>query len=185
MPDPTIVNTEQLDRMLGQVKPLESIDFAPLMEDWRAILERDNEDNLGIDGYGIPMEAVTYRPDAKAGSRKPIRYDILANNNLTSGHYRTLDGPPLSPRGSDSRVTQNFRTRWERDEPNQGEWTTFAGWEDFISLDSEEILPFHAAGTEHNPRLPIRDLLNIRPSALAKARDALVGFVNKLLGRLG
>ena len=153
------------------------------MEEWRSILERNNESNLGIDGFGVPLEAVTYRPDPRVGSRKAVNYSILKNNNLTSSHYRTLDGPPLSPRGSDSRVTQNFRTRWERDEPNSGDWTTLAGWEDFLNLDDMEILPFHAAGVDHNPKLPVRDLLHIRPSALASARNALVNFVNKLLGK--
>ena len=185
MAETTIVNTTELDRLIGQVKSLESIDFAPLMDEWRGILETDNEENLGIDGYGIPMEAVTYRPDAKAGTRKPIRYDILPYNNLTSGHYRTLDGEPLSPRGSDSRVTTTFRTWWNRPAENPDDWTTYAEWEDFISLDELEILPFHAAGDLHNPKLPIRDLLHIRPSALARAREALASFVNRLLGRAG
>lgn len=185
MAETTVVNTAELDRLIGQVKSLESINFAPLMDEWRGILETDNENNLGIDGYGIPMEMVYYRPDEKAGSRKPIRYDILANNNLTSGHYRTLDGPPLSPRGRDSRVTTTFRTWWERSAENPDDWSTYAGWEDFVSLDSQDILPFHAEGDLHNPKLPVRDLLHIRPSALMKARDALVSFINKLLGRAG
>jgi hypothetical protein len=185
MPESVIINTEEIDRLIKQIKPLESINFAPLMEEWRDILQTDNENNLGIDGYGVPMEAVTYRPDEKAGTRKSIKYDILANNNLTSGHYRTLDGPPLSPRGHDSRVTTTFRTWWDRPDDNPDNWSTYAGWEDFISLDELEILPFHAAGDLHNPKLPIRDLLHIRPSALAKARDALISFVNKLLGKPG
>lgn len=183
MAETIVVNTKELDKLIGQVKSLESINFAPLMDEWRGILETDNENNLGIDGYGIPMEMVYYRPDEKAGTRKPIRYDILPYNNLTSGHYRTLDGPPLSPRGTDSRVTTTFRTWWDRPEENPDVWTTYAGWEDFVSLDELEILPFHAAGDIHNPKLPIRDLFHIRPNTLVKARDALVSFINKLLGR--
>jgi hypothetical protein len=180
MPDPIIVNIESTDKLISQIEDFEAIDFSPLMEEWRDILQTDNEQNLGIDAFGIPMDDVTYRPDAKAGTRKPIDYSILEYNNLTSGHYRTLGGPPLSPRGPDSRVTQNFRTDWDRD---GNEWVTRMWWEDFLSLDSLQILPFHAEGSEHNPKLPIRDLLGIRPGAVAKARDALVKFVNKLLGR--
>ena len=183
MPETTIVNTTELDKLIGQVKSLESINFAPLMDEWREILETDNQDNLGIDGYGVPMEMVYYRPDEKAGTRKPIDYSIKPFNNLTSGHYRTLDGPPLSPRGTDSRVTTTFRTWWDRPADNPNNWSTYAGWEDFISLDELEILPFHAGGELHNPKLPIRDLLHIRPNSLMKARDALVSFINKLLGR--
>ena len=72
------------------------------MLDFRAILERDNYEGAmdGLDGFGVPLQEVTYRPDSRAGSRKPINYTILANNNLTSSHYRTLDGPPLAPRGA-------------------------------------------------------------------------------------
>ena len=96
----TTVNTEGIDRLIGRVCALESIDFMPLMEEWRTILEEDNEANLGIDGYGVPLAAVTYRPDPNVGTRKPIKRDIIPPyNNLHSSHYRSLDGPPLSPRG--------------------------------------------------------------------------------------
>jgi hypothetical protein len=184
MADPTVVNTAPIDRLIMQIEYLQAMDFSPLMEDWRVILEQDNEQNLGIDGFGIPMEPVTYRPDSKAGTRKPINYDhIPPYDNLYSSHYRTLDGPPLSPRYGDSRVTQFFRTSWDRDEPGPGDWRTLGFWEDFKSIKDEEILPFHAAGPDHNPKLPIRDILHVRPSALSKARDALISFVNTLLGR--
>jgi hypothetical protein len=184
MADQVIVNSDEINRLTNQVKSLESMDFSPLMEDWRVILEQDNQENLGIDGFGVPMVPVTYRPDSRAGTRKPINYDhIPPYDNLYSSHYRILEGPPLSPRHSDSRVTQFFRTSWDRDEPEQGNWRTLGMWEDFKSTTDEEILPFHAAGPEHNPKLPVRDLLHVRPTAISKARDALISFVNKLLGR--
>lgn len=182
--DPVVINFESLDKIIDFAKSLETIDFSPLMEEWRYILTTENANNLGIDGYGVPMQEVTYRPDDKAGTRKPIDYSILDFNNLTSSHYRTLEGPPLSPRGHDSRVTKNFRTWWERDEPQPNDWTTFAGWEDFVSIAEIDILPAHAEGPDHNPNLPIRDLLHIRPGTILKARDALCNFVNRLLGRI-
>ncbi len=46
----TVVNTEGIDRILTGVRALAEIDFMPLMEEWRTILEQDNEQNLGIDG---------------------------------------------------------------------------------------------------------------------------------------
>jgi hypothetical protein len=189
MAEEVIVNTEPIDRLLEQIEQLEEMDFSPLMEDWRVILKRDNEENLGIDGFGIPMVPVTYRPDPNVGKRKPINYEhIPPYDNLHSSHYRTLGGPPLSPRGSDSRVTQFFRTSWERDEPEEGDWVTMGMWEDFKSIEGLEILPIHAGkdqwGTETTSDLPIRDLLHIRPSALSKAYDALVSFLNALLRRI-
>ncbi len=86
MSSTTIVNTEGIDRILAKVRALESIDFEPLMQEWRAVLKEDNDANLGIDGFGIPMIAVTYRPDENAGSGQT---DLdpnkrLTNNNLTS-----------------------------------------------------------------------------------------------------
>ena len=184
MSDTVIVNTDGIDRLLARVRSLESIDFSPLMEEWRGILETDNQENLGIDGYGIPMIAVTYRPDPKAGSRKPIDFTILTNDNLTSGHYRTLDGPPLSPQGAESRITTKFRTRGQGPTATgDGTWRVLGSWEDFLSVDGREILPFHADGPDHNPKLPIRDVLHVRPSAVSRARDALIAFVQGLLRR--
>jgi hypothetical protein len=45
------------------------------------------------------------------------------------------------------------------------------------------ILPFHADGPDHNPKLPIRDVLHVRPSAVQRARDALIAFVQGLIRR--
>src|SRR5271166_3769125 len=115
-----IVNTEGIDRLISEVKSLESIDFTPLMKEWSVLLEKDNEENAlaGIDGFGIPLIEVTYRPVKESPNYRVRKqgsvvsedmYRILPYNNLTSSHYRTLDGPPLAPRGVHSRIIQNFR----------------------------------------------------------------------------
>jgi hypothetical protein len=173
------VNTEGINRLIGRLRALDEIDFEPLMLEWRKILEEDNEEGarLGLDGYGVPLDAVTYRPDPKAGTRKPINYDIQNNNNLTSSHYRTLDGPPLAPRGMQSRIVTNFRTAHQRDGKD---WHALGAWEDVLSVQGIPFLGFHFRG-EGN--LPVRDLAHVRPGALARARQALVDFVRSILGR--
>ena len=52
---------------------------------------------------------VTYRPDPKAGTRKPIHTTPLANNNLTTSHDRSLNGEALSPRGPAQRIDSRAR----------------------------------------------------------------------------
>ena len=96
-----------------------------------------------------------------------------------------LDRQPRWPaalaRGADSRITTNFQTEWQNPEP--GKWVTLAYWDDFLTVDGLEILPFHGDTPDHNPRLPIRDVLHVRPGALERARDALTTFVQGLLRR--
>ncbi len=177
----TTVNTEGIDRLIGKLRNLQEIDFAPLMEDWRKILEEDNREGAlaGLDGFGLPLTPVTYRPDPRAGSRKPIDYSIQPNDNLTSGHYRTLDGPPLAPQGLESRIVTRFRTKWDNPTPNT--WIVSGSWEDVLTIAGMPLLPYHFDGPEHNPNLPVRDLAHVRPGALAKARQALVDFLQRLL----
>jgi hypothetical protein len=173
----TTVNTAGIDRLLGKLRSLEEIDFAPLMLEWETILREDNEEGAmkGLDGYGVPLAEVTYRPDPNVGTRKPINTTPLPNNNLTSSHYRSLDGPPLAPRGMQSRIVENFFTRSGRD---GRDWHTQGGWADVVSVSGIPFLPFHFNG-EGN--LPVRDLAHVRPSALKKAREALLAFVNRFL----
>ena len=175
------VNTEAIDAFLGKVIGLETVDFTPLMNLWREFLEEDNKEGAlaGLDGYGNPLQPVTYRPDPSAGTRKPIDFSIQPNDNLTSGHYRTLDGPPLAPQGLESRIVTHYRTAWDR--PAPGEWVTTGGWQDVVSISGVPFLDAHFTGANN---LPIRDLAHVRPTALQRARDALQGFATGLLKRL-
>jgi hypothetical protein len=175
------INTEPLDRLIGELDSLADVDFEPLMMDLRAILERDNAEGAaaGLDGFGLPLEPVTYRPDPN--KVEPTDYTIKINNNLTSSWYRELDGPPLSPRGPQSRVTTNFRTAHGRE---GNAWVAIGAWEDVLSTEGVPFLSFHFRG-EGN--LPTRDLAHVRPSAMARAREALhdfaVGLIKRLRGR--
>lgn len=175
------VNTEAIDAYLGRVIGLRAVDFTPLMDQWRTILEEDNRDSAlaGLDGYGNPMIGVTYRPDPMAGTRKPIDYSIQPNDNLTSGHYRTLDGPPLAPQGLESRIVTRFGTEWISPAPN--EWVTLGTWQDVVSIDGVPFLQAHFQGLNG---LPERDLAHVRPKALERARDTLKGFVAAIAQRL-
>jgi hypothetical protein len=189
----TTINTEPLDRLIGQINSLEDVDFEPLMLDFRAILERDNQEGVlaGLDGFGMPLVPVTYRPNPN--KVKPANHTFLTNNNLPSSWYRELSGPPLAPRGLDSRIYTSFRTGHGRD---GGAWFAVGAWEDvstvagvqsagtaepMVSLDGVPFLPFHFRG-EGN--LPVRNLAHVRPSAMARAKEALHEFAVKLIERL-
>jgi hypothetical protein len=183
MPSTVTVNTVPIDALLGQIQGLADYDFTPLMHEWEEVLHEDNTAGAlaGIDGFGIPLIPVTYRPDPNAGTRKEIDFGIQANNNLTSGHYRTLDGPPLAPRGMNSRIITEFATQWGN--PAPGEWFAQGGWDrqDIMSIDSVPFLRFHFDGPDHNPNLPVRDLAHVRPTTLRRAQDVLHGYVTRLL----
>ena len=103
-------------------------------------------------------------------------YTVLPNNNLTNSWYRALDGPPLAPRGRDSRIVTQFRQRHGRD--GQA-WYVEGGWEDVLTVSGIPFLPFHFRG-EGN--LPIRDLAHVRPNLLAQARSALIVFARNIVG---
>jgi hypothetical protein len=176
----TTINTEPLDKLIGQLGSLESIDFEPLMLDLRAILERDNVEGAmaGLDGWGEPLEPVTYRPNPN--KVKPTNYKVLANNNLTSSWYRELGGPPLAPRREQSRIVTNFRTAHMRDDA-QHAWVAIGAWEDVLSLDGVPFLGAHFRG-EGN--LAVRNLAHVRPSAWARAKEALHQFGVRLISQL-
>jgi indole-3-glycerol phosphate synthase len=55
----------------------------------------------------------------------------------------------------------------------------FAGSLDVLTVNGIPFLPFHFRG---EGSLPVRDLAHVRPTALAKAREALRAFVAKLIG---
>jgi len=154
---------------------LSDVDFTPLMIQWRAIMEEDNREArlAGQDGWGIPLAPVTYRPNP---SGKP-NHTILANNNLTTSWYRELSGPPLLPRGIESRAITAFKTgHFHLD----NRWEAVGAWEDVLTTDGRPLLPMHFHGGGH---LPIRDLRHVRPQGMARVKAALHTFALKLVGR--
>lgn len=168
-----VINTQGIDRLLGKVKSLESINFEPLMLQWRKILEEDNRRGAlaGLDGWGKPLTPVTYRPQTVKHPNLRIR----KNNNLYTSHYKILTGPPLAPRGEQSRIIQNFKTA-SLQEGNR--WVAIGSWEDILSVQDISFLPFHFKGAG---RLPKRSLNHIRPQAKQEARTALRQFAKHLL----
>lgn len=173
---PSQLITTGLDRLDAKLRGLLLADWQPLLIEWRAILEEDNERGAlaGLDGWGKPLAPVTYRP--RVGT-DPISMAPLDYNNLRRSAYLSLSGPPLAPRGAGSRIVTNFRTAHGGDGP--GRWYAQGAWEDVLSVKGTPFLPFHFRG---EGRLPRRDLAHVRPSALAKARQALRDFVKRLLG---
>jgi hypothetical protein len=162
-----------LDRLERAVKSLGEISYAPLMKSWEDILQEDNTRAAmaGLDGEGVRMDTyapVTYRPKAV----KLIDYKILANNNLTSSHYRSLAGPPLAPRGMQSRIVTNYRTASA--ELSDGRWTAIGAWEDVLSTTGVSFLRYHFTGSG---ALPVRDLRGIRPDVKVEARRSLRDFL--------
>jgi hypothetical protein len=165
-----------LDRLEQHVMALGNIAFEPLMATWEDLMHEDNEESAlkGLDGFGFPLIPVTYRPNPN--KVKPTDYTILPYNNLTSSHYRTLDGPPLAPRGAGSRIVTNFRTASA--ELSDGRWSVVGAWEDIFSPTGIPFLSFHFRGEGY---LPIRDLRGLRPSLIEQARAALRAFMRDYL----
>jgi hypothetical protein len=163
-----------LDRLERAVKSLGEISYAPLMAEWETILSDDNTRSAmaGIDGKGNPLQPVTYRPK----SVRRIDYKLLSNNNLTSSHYRSLAGPPLAPRGMQSRIVTNYRTASA--ELSDGRWTAIGAWEDVLSTKGVSFLRYHFTGSG---ALPVRDLRGIRPDVRVEARRSLRDFLTQYM----
>jgi hypothetical protein len=165
------VDVTPLERIVGRLVMLRlsDVDFTPLMMEWRTILEEDNREArlAGQDGWGIPLIPVTYRPDP---SGKPANHTILANNNLTSSWYRELTGPPMAPRGVESRTITNFVTSHLH---LGSQWQALGAWEDVFSPTGYPFLGAHFRGEGW---LPVRNLAHVRPTAMARVRDVLSRF---------
>lgn len=172
------IDTTPLEKIVGRLVMLRlsDVDFTPLMIEWRQILEEDNREArlAGQDGWGIPLAAVTYRPNPVKGAAD-LR--ILRNNNLTNDWYRELSGPPLAPRGDESRTIKNFYTGHGRIGTT---WQVLGGWQDVLSVDDYPFLGAHFRGEGY---LPIRNLAHVRPTAMARVKERLHTFARRLIGK--
>lgn len=150
------------------------LDFAPLMTIWEDLLQDDERDAAlkGLDGDGDPLTPVKYRPvDVPL-----VDYKLLPNDNLTSSHYRSLDGPPLAPRGLDSRRVKNFRTASAQ--LSDGRWAVVGAWEGILDPQGRPFFSGHFVGAGNNP---VRDLRGVRPRLVAQVRDATDSFLAEAL----
>lgn len=77
-----------LDKRLQQLRMVINIDASALMVRWMLVLAEDNRRGIlqGLDGFGVPMAPVTYRPKTSS----PIRLDRVKSEKLTQ--RKTLKG---------------------------------------------------------------------------------------------
>lgn len=172
--------TAQLSgRLQAMLFSLTHPDFSDLMTACAVVMQEDHAYGVlhGTDGDGNPMERTRYRnslttaPPKKRPTLNTMRdgYKPISagsrpnNNNLTSAEYRKLSGPPLAPRGPQSRVIRNYVTRTGL--TSTGSHYVQAAIVDVVSAKGVEFLPAHFDGVG---RLPKRDLRGIRPTGLAR-----------------
>jgi hypothetical protein len=188
MPDPLIRFLKDLSgiaRVQARLAKIADPDATPLMVRWMKIIDDDNRRGVlaGLDKDGKPMVPVTYRP-APYGKLGKVRkrgrggYNAGVAGNLSSREYRLLDGPPLAPRGTNSRVITNLKTRYGRTGPLDMLWEAIGYWDDVVSRKGERFLHYHFDGATGGGRsrtvtLPQRDLRGVRPEGRRKAMEAL------------
>jgi hypothetical protein len=157
-----------LGRLQAKLAVLAHPDPTPLLLQWREIIKQDNRRGIlaGLDKDGKPMPPVTYRPKgsplhwgARKQAAKVAASATPAHNNLTSTQYRHLSGPPLAPRGVNSRVITNLLTQHGYDS-SRGVYFAEGAWREVVSTKGVYFLPYHFAGSGN---LPKRDLTGIRP----------------------
>lgn len=130
----------------------------PLLEELERVLVADNREGLlaGTDGDGRPLA--------------PLAASTLKKRKGT--------GPPLIPQFTASRAIANYRTAHGQDGP--GRWVVLGAWENVLSRGGVPFLPFHFRG---EGRLPTRDIANIRPEGMRRAREAVLAFGLRLIRR--
>ncbi len=179
-----------LGRLQDRLQAFVHTDPAPLLAQWRIIIEEDNRKGIlaGLDKDGQPMRPVTYRPKPAAktwGKAKQAKHlagaTSPAHNNLTSAQYRRLAGPPLAPRGAHSRVITNLLTGSGWDSAERV-WFAEGAWFDVVSRRGVPFLPYHFHLLPS--RLPKRDLTGVRPWGRQRALTALVAWGKSLLSKL-
>jgi hypothetical protein len=181
-------------QMMGRLQRLADPDPIPLLEEWEEVIRRDNKRGIlaGQDKDGNPLRPVTYRPKGppkratkrqrnNAGARGifaglgPSAAGL--HNNLTSAEYRKLGGPPLAPRGPNSRVITNLATVHST-APVNGQWFADGYWDEVVSTKGVAFLKYHFDGAG---RLPKRDLRGVRPQGKREALRAMQDWARSLL----
>jgi hypothetical protein len=156
------VNTSGLVRIRARLGRVANADYTPLMQEWRRILEEDNERGLiaGEDAFGRPMQT-TQREMGAAKSR------------------RLGTGKPLAPNRSQSRAIKFTQTTYGKDA--QG-WFALLRWVNFLDRKGRQILGHHKAGIPSKGGHIVRDVVSRpRPNAVRRAKEAARKFVRTLL----
>lgn len=171
------------ERMLAR---LHNPDATELMETWERILVEDNRAGVlsGLDADGLPLVPTKYRTSQpiptkpRSGGMQGVASGTAKTStsaNLSSSKYRKLTGPPLAPRGEESRTIANFVTSYIR---SGTRWIAIAVWDSVISKTGIPFLKYHFDGSGNNPR---RNLAGIRAWGRKAAQSALEKWAKGML----
>ena len=151
-----------LDRLVARLTVYaDPASLAPLAERLEQVIVEANRRNLlnALDGEGNPMVPVKYRGGfaihAKTRSKNfgmtKGRHKPGVGGNLSAAEYRQLSGPPLVPRGENSRLITNFHTRHYQ----LGDlWVIEGAWLDIVSAKGVSFMAAHFEGAGHLPFQP-------------------------------
>jgi hypothetical protein len=195
---PSTVDFTGLERLQARLRRIANPDATPLMASWMRIIDEDSRRGImaGTDKDGAPLARVTYRPvGPKKGHAKHYKspkyrgaYNPGVGGNLSSSQYRKMTGPPLAPRGVQSRVITNLKTGYQRLYTGRtaGAWEAFAYWDEVVNKKGETFLHYHfqgasGGGRKHNVTLPKRDLRGVRPEGREQARRALRAWMTDMV----
>jgi hypothetical protein len=194
-------------RLAAKLKKLQNI--GPLArqvaEHWVNIIVEDNRLGVlkGLDCHDQPMAPVKYRGSLVAASkglraRQGQNFGITVgrfkgfgpdasglHGNLSRKEYQKLSGPPLAPRGEESRVIANLHGRVSHN-ADETVWVAEAAWLDVVSTKGIPFLKAHFTGANVGKglkvKLPVRDLRGVRQWGMEKARAVLKQFVDGVIG---
>lgn len=171
------LNYEISGRLQSMLHAIENPDFSDLMDQIRIAMDEDHVRGViaGKDKDGNPLVPVKYRTGrpGKLKRKSTIRNWrtqgslTSPNDSLTTSEYRKLTGPPLAPRGLDSRVVRNFETAAGF---TGKEWFVESFLTNVLNRKGEPFMHYHFDGSG---RLPVRDLRGIRPEGRERIKKLL------------
>ena len=168
-------------RIVGRLR---NPDLAMLMTRVEALMTEDHTRAVmsGQDKDGNPFTPVTYRNGILAPPKKRNRYNRGvgqakedADGNLSPAEYRRLTGPPLAPRGMNSRIITNYATESGR---AGDQWFAKSFLVGIVSKSGFAFMESHFKGAG---RLPRRDDRGIRPWGRDEIRKAIRAEVRRII----
>jgi hypothetical protein len=201
-----LVDLQGFARLKARLEKIGHSNPIPLMISWMKVIDDDTRKGVmaGLDKDGVPMLPVTYRPVGKAKKPTPQQKNVLKgsrlrrgafggfgphaaglNNNLTKAEYERLNGPPLAPRGTFSRVITNLKTRFGK--LSETRWEAVGYWDEVVTAKGRKFLHYHFEGWPLGKNGPTkrRDLRGVRPDGMAKARHAAVAWMRDAIRSAG
>jgi len=179
------LNLETTGRLQKMLYAIQNPDFRNLMLSIEKVMDADHAKGVieGKDKDGNTMKPVTYR----GGNAVPMSPLVLkrknrnketfrnwrfqgpidrdANDaNLSTSEYKKLTGPPLAPRGLNSRIIRNYFTHSGFD------GKTYFAEAVLVDILSKKGIPFMQYHFDGEGRLPKRDLRGVRPEGMLKIR---------------